>query len=1046
MNPTGLTRGRLAALAAATLILPLAPPPAMANTPMAGANPPGASFAAPRVAVPAAVPHRLAPSGCTRTGTTSACDLYAMTGTTQVLGQPVPIWGFSSTSTAGSATAPGPVLVVQQGDTVEVTLHNQLADHVSLAFPGQSADSFSTGLSAADQTTGAAPGGEATYTFTAAREGTFLYEAGHTPGGARQVALGLAGALVVLGTPGTADGHAYDDEAVVVLSEIDPALNADPEHFDMRTFRPRYRLLNGRPFPATDPIATDQGHTVLLRYVNVGASTHPMSLLGADQLQLAQDGHPMARPESEVVAPIEAGATVDTLVTMPSGPESKVTLYEAGGHLDNDGQTTSDPTQVATGGMMTFLDTSAPAPDTDVVGPVPARVRVAPSPSDGLSDVTVTANLSDARTGGSPVAYAELVVDDHVTVAVGNGVPMGPAASFGTVDVTGLTGTIPAVPSGGGTCTDADVPVALSCLDAGRHTVYVRGRDDAGNWGVVGSAVLNLPKTGPATRGGSLSRTPANGTQPVAVSATGDDSDAEGTITGAEYFLDTLGAPGSGTPLAVGPGRTVTSEDATIPAAVVDALGEGEHHVLVRSRSDLPLWGPTLDIPLTVDKHGPLAAPVEVAPSITNGETSSPGNPGNLVVSGVLTDSGQQSRLVDAEGFLDPTTATPAVGSGFQLVATDGRLDSPRESVYGLIPVSQVRSLADGSHHVYVRGQDEAGNWGDLAAANLVVDKTAPLLQAPMTATFNPLTGTPPVQTIQLSARVQNDTTFAAAEYWTGTGDPGAGNATQVSVTFVNGSVVVTAPFTGGRRGTVVYHLRVQDMAGTWSNALDLAVRAPQPGQGPGGGPAPANALLADSFGTGTLALWSQALGAPGALTVGPAAGIPAGAGNQGLAARLPGGRRNAAAFVTDTSPAETGYHARFAFDPHSLRTGTAPAVTVFSGRSSTGGVFAVQLRRTAAGRQLRGVLDLSHDRTRAGAWRTVRAGAHTLTVDWLAASHDRAASLRLAVDGATSQVTGWGGPARLESVRLGVVSGFTRTSAGTAWFDEFSSSRTTRP
>ena len=491
----------------------------------------------------------------------------------------------------------------------------------------------------------------------------------------------------------------------------------------------------------------------------------------------------------------------------------------------------------------------------------------------------------------------------------------------------------------------------------------------------------------------------------------------------------------------------MTSEDATIPAAVVDALGEGEHHVLVRSRSDLPLWGPTLDIPLTVDKHGPLAAPVEVAPSITNGETSSPGNPGNLVVSGVLTDSGQQSRLVDAEGFLDPTTATPAVGSGFQLVATDGRLDSPRESVYGLIPVSQVRSLADGSHHVYVRGQDEAGNWGDLAAANLVVDKTAPLLQAPMTATFNPLTGTPPVQTIQLSARVQNDTTFAAAEYWTGTGDPGAGNATQVSVTFVNGSVVVTAPFTGGRRGTVVYHLRVQDMAGTWSNALDLAVRAPQPGQGPGGGPAPANALLADSFGTGTLALWSQALGAPGALTVGPAAGIPAGAGNQGLAARLPGGRRNAAAFVTDTSPAaETGYHARFAFDPHSLRTGTAPAVTVFSGRSSTGGVFAVQLRRTAAGRQLRGVLDLSHGRTRAGAWRTVRAGAHTLTVDWLAASHDRAASLRLAVDGATSQVTGRGGPARLESVRLGVVSGFTRTSAGTAWFDEFSSSRTTRP
>ena len=492
----------------------------------------------------------------------------------------------------------------------------------------------------------------------------------------------------------------------------------------------------------------------------------------------------------------------------------------------------------------------------------------------------------------------------------------------------------------------------------------------------------------------------------------------------------------------------MTSEDATIPAAVVDALGEGEHHVLVRSRSDLPLWGPTLDIPLTVDKHGPLAAPVEVAPSITNGETSSPGNPGNLVVSGVLTDSGQQSRLVDAEGFLDPTTATPAVGSGFQLVATDGRLDSPRESVYGLIPVSQVRSLADGSHHVYVRGQDEAGNWGDLAAANLVVDKTAPLLQAPTDRDVQPADRDP-----------------------AGADDPA--QRPRAERHDVRGSGVLDRHRRPrrGQRDTGLGDLRQRLGRGhrTLHRWPPGHGRLPPPGPGHGrhleqrprprgpGAPArpgagwrsgPGNALLADSFGTGTLALWSQALGAPGALTVGPAAGIPAGAGNQGLAARLPGGRRNAAAFVTDTSPAaETGYHAQFAFDPHSLRTGTAPAVTVFSGRSGTGGVFAVQLRRTAAGRQLRGVLDLSHGRTRAGAWRTVPAGAHTLTVDWLAASHDRAASLRLAVDGATSQVTGCGRPRPgVESVRLGVVSGFTRTSAGTAWFDEFSSSRTTRP
>ncbi len=58
--------------------------------------------------------------------------------------------------------------------------------------------------------------------------------------------------------------------------------------------------------------------------------------------------------------------------------------------------------------------------------------------------------------------------------------------------------------------------------------------------------------------------------------------------------------------------------------------------------------------------------------------------------------------------------ATPAGGTGFQLVAVDGKLDSSTETVYGLIPISQVKALANGTHHVFVRGQDTAGNWGAL--------------------------------------------------------------------------------------------------------------------------------------------------------------------------------------------------------------------------------------------------------------------------------------------------------------------------------------------
>ena len=209
------------------------------------------------------------------------------------------------------------------------------------------------------------------YTFSAGRPGTFVYEAGHTAGGARQVAMGLAGALVVRSADGSAYGArsgypatAYDDDAVVVLSEIDPALNAAPATFDMRSFHPAYRLINGKPYPSTDPVSTDQGHRVLLRYVNVGSQTRSMSLLGGDQTQVADDGHPLRYAESAVTLAVEPRATADTLTTMPTGPEAKIALYEAAGHLDNNGQTTADPLSFAFGGMLTFLDTAAPPPST----------------------------------------------------------------------------------------------------------------------------------------------------------------------------------------------------------------------------------------------------------------------------------------------------------------------------------------------------------------------------------------------------------------------------------------------------------------------------------------------------------------------------------------------------------------------------------------------------------------------------------------------------------------------------------------------------------
>ncbi|MGZ4598456.1 MAG: multicopper oxidase domain-containing protein [Oryzihumus sp.] len=989
-------------------------------------------------AVPAAAAGKLSGQGCTGSGTVS-CDLWAMAGTTSLLGRTVPIWGYSSTGAAGSATAPGPLLVVHQGDRVTVTLHNQLDEATSLAFPGQPAAAFSAGLSATAEVSGTAAGGMSTYTFTAGRPGTYLYEAGHTADGTRQVAMGLAGAIVVLAPDGTAygsSGTSYDDDAVVVLSEVDPALNAAPATFDMRDFAPKYRLINGKPFPSTDPVSTDQGHRVLLRYVNVGSQTHSMSLLGQDQTLVAQDGHPLAYAEPAVTEAVEPGSTMDSIVTMPTGPESKIALFEAGGHLDNNGQTTADPTQLAFGGMLTFLDTAAPVDSGDSVGPVSSHVTVSPNPSDGLAPVTVTADLSDATTGGAAVRQAEFVVDDAVTTGVGFGSPM--TGTFGTVTVTGAQGTIPATAD----CTATPTPVALSCLDAGRHVVYVRAQDANGNWGVVGSAVLNLPKTGPQTTNGSASPNPSNGTDGVDLNATGDDSDAGGKITAAEYFVDTAGASGSGQAMTLNRSATVVSEDVTIPAADVTAMGEGVHHLLVHSKDSLGLWGPTLDVPFTVDLTGPGVEAASVGPNPSNGVVSDTANPGYLGVSARITDrdaqGAVQSPLKDAEAFLDPTTATPAGGTGLQLIATDGRMDSSTEDVYGLIPLSQVRALSDGQHRVAVRGQDAAGNWGPLYVATLTVDRKAPVLSG-LVASPNPTNG---AASVTLTAGV-DETSFAAAEFWLGSTDPGAGKATRLPVSLVAGKIVVTVPLSGIPQGAQRFNLRVQDLAGNWSNAVNTTVTVVRP-----------NAIFSDSFDSGTLSAWSSTTGG---VSVTPAAGIPVGGSNRGLQVTLPGGSANRLSTVTDTTPdAETGYHARFAFNANTLTSGTTTSttLTLLQARAAAGGeTFALQFHRTGGTAQVRVVMDRTGQGAVTGAWVTLPAGAHTLQVDWLSGPATGASrgALTLRVDGtAQSTLNGNTSGLRVDTVLLGVGQGVTSTNrstmAGTAFFDSFVSTRNTLP
>jgi FtsP/CotA-like multicopper oxidase with cupredoxin domain len=239
------------------------------------------------------------------------------------------MWSYSLSG--GAFQYPGPVLCVNEGDTVTVILQNNLPEATSIMFPGQEGvqangvpaqPEFDGGNNLVSLTKTAPAGGTVTYSFVADKPGTFIYESGTDP--KKQVAMGLAGVIIVRPTMGAnyvynrADSQfTSDEEFMMLLSEIDPYLHQAVENgtsFNMNNYHARYWLINGRGFPDTvadnfapwlpnqpygslarihpyDP--TDHPFPGLTRYINVGTENYPFHPHGNNGLVIGRDGNPM---------------------------------------------------------------------------------------------------------------------------------------------------------------------------------------------------------------------------------------------------------------------------------------------------------------------------------------------------------------------------------------------------------------------------------------------------------------------------------------------------------------------------------------------------------------------------------------------------------------------------------------------------------------------------------------------------------------------------------------------------------------------------------
>ena len=170
---------------------------------------------------------------------------------------------------------PGPQIRVREGDRVRLVLRNELAESTSIHFHGVEVPNDQDGVPFITQPP-VKPGQTYTYEFTAPNPGSHMYHSHHNA--AKQVGMGLLGAFVIEPKRLRAI-EKVDVDYVMILND----------GFHGYT-------VNGKGFPATEPIVAKLGQKVRIRFMNEGMMIHPMHLHGMHMTVIDKDGWPQPQP------------------------------------------------------------------------------------------------------------------------------------------------------------------------------------------------------------------------------------------------------------------------------------------------------------------------------------------------------------------------------------------------------------------------------------------------------------------------------------------------------------------------------------------------------------------------------------------------------------------------------------------------------------------------------------------------------------------------------------------------------------------------------
>jgi subtilisin family serine protease len=208
----------------------------------------------------------------------------------------------------------------------------------------------------------------------------------------------------------------------------------------------------------------------------------------------------------------------------------------------------------------------------------------------------------------------------------------------------------------------------------------------------------------PPTVSGLTASPSAVNAAPVSISATVTASSAR-TVSRAEFFVDTVGAAGTGQAMTGTFGASSANVNATMSAAAIASLTDGNHAIAVRGQDSAGVWSAVATANVLIDRIGPTFNSLALTPS-----TSTAG--GTTIVTATVSGAsdGAGSGISGGEYWVGPNA--PPTGSGTAFT--------------GLAPVLPVSSPAPGSYTVSVRLRDVLGNWGTAHSATLTVNSATP--------------------------------------------------------------------------------------------------------------------------------------------------------------------------------------------------------------------------------------------------------------------------------------------------------------------------------